>query len=186
MSEPLGVVLAGGASRRMGATKALVGFAGAPLASYPLATLRAAGLTEVVLVARGDVAGLDALGAPVWIEPDGLPRHPGNGLVCALERADGRAIVALACDMPFVPAPLTAWLARQDGSVMPVLGGRRQPLLARWAPSSLPDLRRAARERTPLVQLPARLVDEAELARFGDTARMARNVNTPAELAQSD
>ena len=65
IESAIGVVLAGGASNRMGAPKATLELAGVSLAERVLRVLRAAGL-EVALVAKhGD--SLPATGAPVWI-----------------------------------------------------------------------------------------------------------------------
>ena len=61
-------VLAGGASRRMGAPKPLAPLGGRPLISYPLGAAARAGLRAVV-VAKADTP-LPEVGVPVWGEPD--------------------------------------------------------------------------------------------------------------------
>ena len=87
---PVGVVLAGGAGRRMGGAKPGTPLAGRPLIAYPLTALRAV-LAPVAVVAKSDSV-LPVLGAGVelWREPD-EPRHPLAGILEALRRADGRA-----------------------------------------------------------------------------------------------
>ena len=82
---------------------------------------------------EGDV--LPALDAPVWIEarPE---RHPLAGILEALERAAGRAVLVCACDMPFVTAELVAHLAPGPGRSVPEAGGRLHPLLARYDPAA--------------------------------------------------
>ncbi len=79
VSESLiGVVLAGGASSRMGVSKATLELGGIPLAVRAVRSLRAAGLEVAVVAKQGDP--LPALDAPVWIEarPERHPacRHP--------------------------------------------------------------------------------------------------------------
>ena len=80
---------------------------------------------------------LPPLDVPVWAEPE-RPAHPLTGLVAALERAAPRAVVALACDMPFVPPALIAELAALD-AVAAAPPGEAFP--ARYAPAALPALR---------------------------------------------
>jgi molybdopterin-guanine dinucleotide biosynthesis protein A len=183
----IGVVLAGGASSRMGTSKATVLLDGEPLALRALRPLRAAGL-EVVLVAKAGDA-LPALEVPVWIEkrPE---RHPLAGILEALERAGGRAVVVCACDMPFVTAELVAHIASQPGTAVPEAGGRLHPLLARYDPAASGVLQAALERRAPLHdavrQAGATIVPEAEIAAFGDPERLLFNVNTPADLARAE
>ena len=181
----LGVVLAGGASRRMGAPKAGLPVGGGTLIERPIATLEAAGL-EVVVVAKPDSV-LPALAVERWSEP-ATPRHPLCGIVAALERA-GRPIVVIACDMPFVPATLVTQLAASSAAALvPSLGGSLEPLVARYDPAVLHALRAALERQAPLRRAVADLepetIDDAELARHGDPRRIFANVNSPGDLAR--
>ena len=182
----IAVVLAGGESSRMGIAKATLELAGIPLAERALRPLRAAGL-EVALVAKeGD--SLPALDAPVWIEarPE---RHPLAGILEALERGGGRAVLVCACDMPFVTAELVAHLAARHGTAVPEAGGRLHPLLARYEPAAAGALGEALATRASLHQAVrqagAEIVPESEIARCGDPGRLLFNVNTPADLARA-
>jgi len=151
-----GILLTGGASRRMGRDKATLVFnrddpSGTTLARRAADALRevAAPLVEVgpgvsglasvlddpphrgPLVAFG--AGLDALAQ------DGLaPGGVGPALAAASLVVN---VVLLACDLPFVEAPMLAWLADHpsSGSVVPLAGdpARPQPLCARWSPAAI-------------------------------------------------
>src|SRR3954465_1942992 len=94
----VGVVLAGGLGRRLGAAKAPALLAGKPLVAYPVEVL-ASVCERVVVVAKADTE-LPPLDVERWDEPD-APRHPVAGLVHALERAR-TPILACAADMPFV------------------------------------------------------------------------------------
>ena len=105
---PIVAVLAGGRSRRMGTAKALVPLGGRPLVLWVLDAAREAGLEAVVVAKAG--SPLPAVPVPVWREPD-APVHPLAGVVAALERAPGRAVIAAACDMPWVTAGLLRALA---------------------------------------------------------------------------
>ena len=143
----IGVVLAGGASSRMGVSKATLELGGVPLAERALRPLRAAGLEVAVVAKEGD--SLPALDAPVWIEtrPE---RHPLAGILEALERTAGRAVLVCACDMPFVTAELVAHIAGHAGTAVPEAGGRLHPLLARYDPAMAAVLQDALAAQRPL------------------------------------
>jgi molybdopterin-guanine dinucleotide biosynthesis protein A len=168
----------------MGTPKALVELAGRPLIAYPLAALADAGI-ESVVVAKPD-SPLPPLECAVVREPE-QPLHPLTGVVAALDAADGRAVIALGCDMPLVPPPLLEWLAGLDETTAVIeVGGRVQPLLARYEPRAAAPLRAAlARDESAtaaVLGLNPRVVGEQELAKFGDPELLAFNVNTPEEL----
>ena len=187
VAKPIVAVLAGGAGRRLGAPKASVQLGGRALVSYPLAAARGARL-EAAVVAKADTP-LPALDVPVWIEPS-EPRHPLRGLVTALERAAGRPVLALSCDMPFVTPELLAWLGRLAGpAAIPRVGGRLQPLLARYEPGAIESLAAALEHERSLAEaaqaLHPRPVVEAQLRRFGRPATLVFNVNTPEDLARA-
>jgi len=141
--KPVGVVLAGGAGRRIGGDKATVELAGRPLLLYPLAAVRAV-LRDVAVVAKRDTAlpPLDAAVA-IWLEPD-EPRHPLSGVLHALQRARGRPVLVVAGDLPLLAPSLVRRLARAGArgapAVVPRAGGRLQPLCARYDAAALPAL----------------------------------------------
>lgn len=134
-----GVVLTGGTSRRMGADKAGLLH---PASGLTLARRCAALLSEVTSPALELGPG-----------SSGLPALPddGRGPLAALAGAvplwedlepDGHVVV-LAVDLPRLGAPLLRWLVGHPapGAVLPVVGGRLQPLCARYLVS---DVRAAA------------------------------------------
>lgn len=126
----VGAVLAGGQSRRMGRPKALVPLGERPLIAYPVEALRAAGIVPVV-VAKPRSA-LPPLDCEVIAEPV-EPVHPLAGLVAALEQSGAPTVIAIGCDMPFVPPALLRLLAEGHGPLrVPEIGGELEPLLARY------------------------------------------------------
>jgi molybdopterin-guanine dinucleotide biosynthesis protein A len=136
----IGVVLAGGAGRRIGGDKAIVELDGRPLLLYPLNVLRAV-LDEVVVVAKqSTVLPPFDVDVAIWLEAD-EPRHPLAGIVHALRCARGRPVVVVAGDMPFVTRSLVATLARERARgalvVVPRAAGRLHPLCARYDPRAL-------------------------------------------------
>jgi molybdopterin-guanine dinucleotide biosynthesis protein A len=128
-SHILGVVLAGGRSRRMGRDKASLPWSGTTLVHRAVDVL-SENCSEVVIAGPEELArpGLETV----------TDRYPGcgplAGLHSGLERAAGRPIFALACDMPFVDAKLVchlmaladggggAWVASGEGGTQPLCG----------------------------------------------------------------
>jgi molybdenum cofactor guanylyltransferase len=172
-------VLAGGASRRMGAPKPAAPLGGRPLVAWPLAAAAAAGLRAVV-VAKASTP-LPPLDAEVWLEPE-RPQHPLAGLVCALER-EGGAVVAVACDQPWLPPQLLARLAAAQGCAAVSAGGRLEPFPAQYPPAALPALRRGLEAQAPLRRVLAEL---APVAVAVDDTRVLASLNTPEALAAAE
>jgi len=181
------LVLAGGRGTRLGGAKATAQLAGRPLIGHVLEALAAAGIEPLVL-AKADTA-LPQLDCRVIVEPD-APRHPLCGIVTGLRALESEAAVVCPADMPFLTAGLLRWLASREGALVVVAGaGGVQPLVGRYAASLLPALEELLAAERPMREvaraLATRVVGEDELRRFGDPARLLRNVNTPAELADA-
>ena len=170
----------------MGAAKAAVQLAGRPLISYPLAALAAAGVDHMVVAKER--SQLPAGSCPVLREPP-APSHPLCGVLAAL-RAAARPVLVVGCDMPFLTAPLLAWLAGLDGAVVAEVGGEQQPLPARYEPRQAGELEAAMRDgramRDALASLGPRIVREGELGRFGPPETSLFNVNDAADLATAE
>jgi molybdenum cofactor guanylyltransferase len=184
----VGAVLAGGLSRRMGEPKAVVELAGRPLVSRVVSTVGSAGL-EPIVVAKPD-SPLPSLDCRVLSEPS-EPRHPLNGLLTALRASAGRGVVAIACDMPLVPARLLRWLAQIEApAAVCEVGGRLEPLLGRYSSQATgvlaEALARGAAMREAVAALDPHVVGERELARFGDPERIVFNVNSPEDLIAAE
>ncbi|WP_281024538.1 molybdenum cofactor guanylyltransferase MobA [Methylobacterium segetis] len=154
----LGVILAGGLSRRMGGgDKPLRGLAGRTLLDRVVHRFGPQCPAGLILNANGDPARFGAF--PGAIVPDGVSGHPGPlaGILAALEhaRAHHPAVVEVASvtgDAPFLPDDLVARLAaarRRSGAPIAVAssGGRQHFTVALWSVSLLDDLRAALIER---------------------------------------
>lgn len=193
MSAPravLGVVLAGGASKRMPEGKPAAVLAGQSLLARAVAVVRDAGLEPVVCAPQG--ARLPEVHAPRWIEATeaDAPRHPLAGIAWALEHA-AAPIVVLPVDLPFLPSSALRDLAAapSPGAVLGT-GGRPAALVAQLHPHLAAPLRAAAREGAPALRtLLALGVTISELRVEPGSLSAAEallNVNDPATLAEAE
>jgi molybdopterin-guanine dinucleotide biosynthesis protein A len=107
----LGVILAGGLSRRMGGNdKALLPLAGRPLVEHAVERL-VPQCRSVILNANSDPDLFARM--PLPVVPDSIPDHPGPlaGILAALEwsaahRPDIAWVVSAPADTPFIPTDL--------------------------------------------------------------------------------
>lgn len=189
-----GALVAGGAGRRMGADKALLPFAGGPLAERALAVLTAL-FDDVLVVERG--GGRDhrwPAGVRRVTDPDGSVPSALNGIATALAHARHPWVAVLACDLPFPSPDLLRGLCRTaltahpaPRMVAPRTGKVFHPLVAVYHR----DLLGAIRERIAggrlrvqeLAREAALPVDETALRAWDPELAGLINVNTPEELA---
>lgn len=187
---PLGVVLAGGASLRMGRDKALLEIGGESLVER--AARRLGTCCQGVLVAD---AGRGLLAGPPSTA-DGPGKGPAAGILGAATAAPGRSLLVLACDLPLVPEELLELLAAgpaSDDWVVPGREGRLEPLCALYRPAALAALEAqvtagvfAPHRLAENAALRIRFVSNAELATLGDPAVMFANLNRPEDLTMME
>lgn len=183
---PAGVVLAGGDSRRLGRDKAVLSFAGEPLVARAAAKLAA--VVEPVVIADRGRCYLEGFLSVT----DGPGAGPLAGLLGAAAALPGRSLLALACDLPLLPAALLAALAEKAAFdwALARTGRGAEPLCALYSPAALARLEhRAAAGVYSLHDLDTERglsvlwLGPDELARFGDPARMFLNVNRREDVA---
>lgn len=182
-------ILAGGAARRFGGRdKSALVVEGRPILDRQLEVLAA--LTDDVLVVGGAAARAAGRARAV---PDRVPEcGPLGGLYTALLESRRDATLVVACDMPYLSAPLLGHLlacAASADIVVPRTGGGYHPLCAVYARACLePAARRLAGRRLAMLDLlgdvRVRVVAARELERFGDPDRLLANVNTPDDYRQ--
>jgi molybdopterin-guanine dinucleotide biosynthesis protein A len=131
-----GLLLTGGASRRMGRDKASLVLEGGLTCAQTVA-MRLVEVADPVLEIGPGKSGLPAV----------VDEWPGEGPLAALAtgwkalNAIGYTgpVLLLACDLPLMSVALLELIARSpdDHTTVPMVDGRPQPLCARYAPSTL-------------------------------------------------
>ena len=189
-------ILAGGRARRFGGRdKGALLVDGRSIRERQL--LELARVTSDVLI----VGGTDDVGAGSGHVPAGrrVPdRVPGcgplGGVHTALLESAGDATIVIACDMPYVSAPLLRHLSALAGHadvdvVVPHTDRGYHPLCAVYARACLePVARRLATGRLKMTDLfddlRVRTVAAEELRTFGDVHRLLANINSPADYQE--
>jgi molybdenum cofactor guanylyltransferase len=184
------IVLAGGASVRLGQDKALVEIAGRTLVERVVDVLRSL-VDEIVLVTPSP----ERL---AWLElPTVGDVYPGigtlGGLHAGLATIEHPYGLVVGCDMPFLNRDLLAYMISQTGDaevVMPRVGRFYEPLHALYARSILPVLEQhilagQRRIRQACAGLRTRYILEQEIARHDPEQLSFFNVNTPEDLARA-
>lgn len=183
-----GIVLCGGRSRRMGATKANLPFAGETMLARVVRLLLES--VAPVVVVRGPEQDLGPLPPVVNVVCDRQPnRGPLEGLAVGLAALAGRADAAFvtACDTPLLkPALVRRMLSLAAGfeAAVPCVGERAEPLAAVYSVSVLPKVEAllAADRLRPIYLLEsvhAKRVDANVLRDVDPRLDSLRSVNTP-------
>lgn len=149
----VGVLLAGGLSRRMGGgDKALRPLGGRTLLDHVVERMRPQ-VAALVLNANGDPARFAAFGLPVV--PDSVPDFAGPlaGILAGLDwaaanRPDCSFVLSVPSDAPFLPRDLVARLrhgmeAAGADLACAASGGQPHPVVGLWPVRLRADLRRA-------------------------------------------
>ena len=181
--RPVGFVVAGGLSTRMGRDKALLPWEGSTLLDHAIARLAA--VCRDVRILCGPSPRYEDRGRPLVVDaiPDGGPLA---GIAAGLESAGDAAGLYLGVDLPLVTVALLAALAAMEDAdaIVPVTPGGPEPLCARYGPGcrAAVRVRLAQGERRMTSFWPdvrVRTLEGDALAAFGDPRRIFHNVNAP-------
>jgi molybdopterin-guanine dinucleotide biosynthesis protein A len=181
-----GVILAGGASRRMGRAKALLPLGDTTLIGAVVARLREA--CPEILIVTDTPDPYRPLG--IRMVPDALPGGRSLvGIYTAVLYAGGPAFVC-ACDMPFLNPALIRYLGTLAEAADVVIPRHREyePLHAVYTPACLEPIRRClergGRNTGFLGEVRTRVVEADELRRLDPDLRSFVNINTPEDYAR--
>jgi molybdopterin-guanine dinucleotide biosynthesis protein A len=192
LSDTEGVILAGGASRRMGRDKLLLSLNRRPVLERLMAAIEP--LTD-----RVRLIGRDVVPAwPGWNEGRLTARadiFPGlgplAGIHTALATAESPVILVVACDLPFVTTAflrgLLERLTPEADAVVPSPASGPIPVCAVYRTSALAEAESRLRRRELAARdfvdaLRARFVSGEELERLDPDGRCLLNLNTPADF----
>jgi len=182
-----GVILAGGASRRMGEDKAFLDWDGRPLIAAVAGRLREV-CRRVVAVASGEAAAYQA--HVDLVVRDVFPDCGVVGGIHAGLAAAGGPVAVVGCDMPFVNPEvldrLASALPAADAAALRS-GPHAEPLHAVYGAACGPRMEEALRSgerraQSVLGGLEVRWFRAEDVRDLDPDLRCLRNVNTPAEL----
>lgn len=192
----IGVILAGGRSRRYGTDKAFVPFNGATLIEHVIR--RAAPQVDKLLISANDEPPFAQFGIPVLAdtatENDGGQMGPLAGILAALDwlaihEPQARWLASFSVDTPLLPADMVPRLratAEREGAVVACSrsAGRLHPLLALWSPAIRDGLREALARGERAAHRFAERQGMAVVEFADQPCDPFANVNTPDDLAR--
>ncbi|PEB50105.1 molybdenum cofactor guanylyltransferase [Bacillus pseudomycoides] len=138
MKKIAGIVLAGGMSRRFGEPKALANWQGRTFIEQILKVMKTT-IQDVVVITHPDIKErlVTLVEAPVI---EDIPSYRGNGplagIVSGMEQIKAEWYIVSPCDTPNVSSEWTTELVGQMSddyeAIVPIIDGRKQPLLAAY------------------------------------------------------
>jgi molybdenum cofactor guanylyltransferase len=175
------VVLAGGASSRMGREKSLLDIEGIPLIERVLGQLR--GRFREVLISAEEAEAFRFTGVRVITDP-APGQGPLMGISVALEEAEADAVFVVACDIPDIDHSVLRRLfdasRGADCAVPRRSDGKWEPLFSMWRRSALPAVREVLSSGRRKIDAAFPLLTLA-IVDIGE-ARWLRNLNTPEDV----
>ncbi|MDV6378840.1 molybdenum cofactor guanylyltransferase [Sporosarcina sp. GW1-11] len=187
MKQTVGILLAGGQSRRFGEPKAFAKYEGQPFYRYSVEALRPF-CEEIIVVTRPEFVERFPRDLHVTTDSDLFAgMGPLAGILSAMELVDAERYIVLPCDMPFMEHDVIAnLLARHQGDVTGVtVEGKLHPLVSIWRGTVKPTIRQALLENNRRVMHVQALhqVEWIEGNLLTNQPELAfKNVNTPCEL----
>ena len=181
------VLLAGGASRRMGRDKSTLYWNGTTLLEHQAAILRMTGAQQLLL--SGRVEQISLVEGFTLVTDTEVEAGPAAALADTWRETNTNVLIALGVDSPRIPADYLRELAlaalQQERSVIPMLAGRYEPLVAAWHRSCVGEFFGSAnRSLQSICAMLAKsnLVTVREVS--DGEAQLFDNINTPEDYAR--
>lgn len=186
-----GILLAGGKSERMGFDKRYVKYGGRTFSGIAIERLKRVADEVIAVTAEDEEIKFDGV---VSVNDISSGRGPMMGIYTGLKTMTKPQGIVNPVDTPGLNAELLEYMkeiSRGFDVVMPVWNNTPEPLIAIYSRNVIPVIDRFFKEgRMPAPRLLAagnnglkvRLLDETELAMFGEPEFMFRNMNTPEDL----
>lgn len=190
-----GILLAGGKSERMGIDKRYVEYGGRTFSEIAIERLKRVADEVIAVTAEDEEIKFDGVASVNDIVSG---RGPMMGIYTGLKMMSNPRGIVNPVDTPNLNAELLEYMkdiSRDFDVVMPVVKNTPEPLVAIYSRNVIAVIDRFFKEgKKPAPRLLAaennglkvRLLDEKELAMFGDPERMLRNMNTPEDLRIED
>lgn len=186
-----GILLAGGKSVRMGIDKRYVEYGGRTFSEIAVERLKRVADEVIAVTAEGEKIKFDGVAS---VNDISSGRGPMMGIYTGLKTMTKPRGIVNPVDTPDLSVELLEYMKELSCGldvVMPVWNNTPEPLIAIYSRNVIPVIGRFFKERRKPAPrslaaenngLKVRLLDEKELAMFGDPELMFRNMNTPEDL----
>ncbi len=187
--EVTGIILAGGASKRMGRDKGLIEFRGKPLIEYAVEVLTP--LCANILISSNNVIDYQKFGYPV-VSDEYKNTGPIGGIYSSLRKSTTSQNLIISCDTPFLTTQLLEYvLANYDNYdiVVPEHGNSFIETLAAYYSTNIINQLKNSIERKDY-----KLLNVFKEVKFksikvdgmpGYSKELFKNLNTPGDLFES-
>lgn len=149
MTKPVGVILAGGASRRFGSPKAFATFRGLPLYHHVRTALEPY-VERLIIISHPDLVERFSKDSSILVLQD-LPAYRGKGplagIFSALTLVEAEDFFVVPCDSPLIQSTYINWLLQQAKElplakgIVPTFQGQLHPLMGLYRKQCLPFLK---------------------------------------------
>lgn len=193
MDKPVGLILAGGLSRRMGGGDKALRLLGGEAILARIVRRIGPQVSTLLLNANGPA---ERFGLDLPVVPDSLPDTPGPlaGILAGLEHVAAafpaaRYLLTVPADCPFLPADLAARLteaAEKVGAAYAASGGRTHPVVGLWPAEACGELRRLLADGERRVDRWTEHLSAVAVEWPAAPFDPFFNVNTPDDLAEAE
>lgn len=189
--KTIGIVLAGGLSRRFGSPKAFAKLNGKHFYEYAVEAL-VPYCDKITIVTRPEfVDRFSKRFTVITDEPDYFGEGPLAGIYSAMKNEEAMRYIVLPCDMPYMKASLIGKLIEyaEENIIAVKLNGQFHPLVSIWPGTILKDLKNTLDQKqlrvTPFLEsIQVRWIDGDLLAK--DSTIRLKNINRQIDFERGE